>query len=69
MGTVETIKTLMIKEGIKQNELNNILNEKNGTNYTRNNLSKKINSSSIKYTDYKDILDCLGYEIQIVKKV
>ena len=68
MNIVKEIKKLMIEEGISLANLNLELNMKNNTDYTPQNLSKKLNKPDIKFGDAVDILDVLGYELKIEKK-
>lgn len=68
MNIVKEIKKLMIEEGISLANLNLGLNMKNNTDYTPQNLSKKLNKADIRFGDAVDILDVLGYELKIEKK-
>lgn len=58
----------MIEEGVSVTSLNLLLNMRNNTDYTTQNLSKKLNKSDIKFGDAVDILNVLGYEIKIERK-
>lgn len=67
MNITKEIKRIMQEKGITVTALNNRLNYKNGTSYTPQNLSKRLNKEDIKFGDAKDILEILGYKIDIVK--
>lgn len=67
MNITETIKKIMNDKNIKLTQLNDLLNEKNNTNYTVQNLSRRLNKDDLKFSDAKDILEALGYKIDITE--
>lgn len=62
------LKSAIVKSGFTIKSVNDQLNLRNGTNYSFQNLSKKLRNQSLKYTEVVDILDIIGYEIQWVPK-
>lgn len=68
MNITKRIKQIMLDDKISTTQLNEMLNKKNSTNYTSQNLSKKLNKDDLKFSDALDILDTLGYKIDIVEK-
>ena len=67
MNITETIKKIMNDKNIKLTQLNDLLNEKNNTSYTVQNLSRRLNKDDLKFSDAKDILEALGYKIDITE--
>ena len=65
---LELINMLTKKEGITQKELTVILAERTGKKYTEDGFSRKINRGTIKYNEVADIIDVLGYDIEIEPK-
>lgn len=63
MSVKNDIKSYIVKEGLTVAKVAEMLNDKNSTEYTRQNLTKKINNESLRYTDAIDIADVLGYDI------
>ncbi|EKY26581.1 hypothetical protein [Clostridium celatum] len=68
MNITKEIKKIMVDDDITITQLNDMLNNKNNTDYSPQNLSKKLNKDDIKFGDAEDILAVLGYEIKIIKK-
>ena len=68
MNITKEIKKIMVDYDITITQLNDMLNNKNNTDYSPQNLSKKLNKDDIKFGDAEDILAVLGYEIKIIKK-
>lgn len=69
MNITKEIKRIMQEKGITVTALNNELNYKNGTNYSPQNLSKRLNKEDIKFGDALEILDILGYTIGVREKL
>lgn len=69
MNITKEIKRIMQEKGITVTALNSKLNYKNGTNYTPQNLSKRLNKEDIKFGDALEILDVLGYTIGVREKL
>lgn len=67
MNITETIKVMMTNKGVKLTQLNDMLNNKNNTNYTVQNLSRRLNNNDMKFGDVSNILDVLGYKISIIE--
>ena len=66
MNITKLIKDIMTEKGIKITQLNDMLNEKNNTNYTPQNLGKRLKKDDIKFSDAEEILNILGYSLEIV---
>ncbi|HGT1476862.1 TPA: hypothetical protein ACMV9L_002198 [Clostridioides difficile] len=62
------IKSILVKENISMNELNNLMNEYNNKNNTVENLRQKINNETMKYSEILTIAHLIGYEIVWKKK-
>ena len=68
MDITKRIKKIMIDKNITVTKLNELLNIKNNTNHTPQNLSKKLNKDDLKFNDAVDILNVLGYKIDIIEE-
>lgn len=68
MNITLRIKQIMHSKNITVTQLNEMINKKNGTDYSVQNLSRKLSKDDIKFSDAIDILDILGYKIDIVEK-
>ena len=68
MAIKNDIKSYIIKEGLTITKIKEILNEKNQTNHSVQNLSKKISNETLKYSDVIEIADILGYDIKWEKR-
>ncbi len=64
MSIREDIKSLLAKENITLTELAKEISTKTNKKITVYSLSQKLLRDSMKYNDVKEILDCLGYEIE-----
>lgn len=64
MGIKEDIKSYIIKSGWNMSKVAEELNKRNNTDLTIQNLSKKINNETLKYSDVLQIADIIGYEIK-----
>lgn len=62
------IKSILVKENLSMNELNNLMNEHNNKNNTVENLRQKINNETMKYSEILEIAELLGYEVIWKKK-
>jgi hypothetical protein len=69
------IKMIIEKSGYNITKLNDKLNKKNGTNFSKQNLYNKINGDKannftpqLKYSDILQIADILDYDIEWVKR-
>jgi hypothetical protein len=61
------IKSLIAKNATTLKKVCEILSEKNGKTYIGNNITNKMRRKTIKFVEVQDILDVLGYHIEIVK--
>lgn len=62
------IKALITKSGLTMKQVNEELNRINGTNYSQQNFSKRIQVESISYELVSQILDICDYQIQWIPK-
>ncbi|MBY2477537.1 hypothetical protein KWV16_11660 [Clostridioides difficile] len=60
---ISEIKSLIVRKNLTIKDVNDALNELNHTNFTYENLRKKISNGSLKYSEALKIADILGYEI------
>lgn len=67
MDITKIIKDLLFAKKLTLTQLNDLLNKKNNTNYSVQNLSRKLISDNLKFKDVEDILDVLDYSIEIVE--
>ena len=67
MNITERLKYIITEENLTLTQLNDLMNKKNGTNYTVQNLSRKLNNDNLKFNDVEDILNILGYKIVFTK--
>lgn len=63
MSIKNEIKSYIVRKGFTLERLNDLVNKKNNTNYTSQNLGRKINQETIKYSEVLEIADILGYDI------
>lgn len=68
MGIKEDIKSYIIKYGWTISKVAEELNKRNGTDYTVQNLSKKINNETLKYSEVLQIADIIGCKIVWMEK-
>ena len=57
------LKSLIVKSGFSIKSVNDQLNLRNGTDYSFQNLSRKIRHETLRYSEVEEILDVIGYEI------
>ena len=57
------LKSLIVKSGFSIKSVNDQLNLRNGTDYSFQNLSRKIRRETLRYSEVEEILDVIGYEI------
>ena len=67
MSVREDIKILLIQERMTLTELAEELKIKTGKNYTLQGLSQKLQRSSMKYDEVKEIAKILGYHLKFEK--
>ena len=63
MSSKETVKILLVKKNMTIKTLAEKLSDLTQKKYSRQNLSNKINRSSINYDEMEDIAKVLGYKI------
>lgn len=63
MSLQQDLKTIFKQSGQSVRSVNELLNQKHGTDFSEQNLHKKINNETIRYTEVVDILDSIGYDI------
>jgi hypothetical protein len=68
MSIREDIKSLLAKENITLTELAQEASAKTNKKITIYSLSQKLLRDSMRYSEVKELLDCLGYEIDFKKK-
>jgi hypothetical protein len=68
MDIKEEIKILLLKEKYTITEVAKELEKLNGKHYTQASLSQKLTRDTLRASEYRLILDILGYECNIVKK-
>ncbi|MBR3889002.1 LLM class flavin-dependent oxidoreductase [bacterium] len=68
MGTKEDIKSLLVKECWTITKMAEAMSERTGRKYSIKTLSQKLTNNTIRYEEYKLIVDILGYSIELVKK-
>lgn len=67
MTVKEDIKSLLAKDSWTITKMAEKMTEKTGKNYTVKTLSQKLTNSTLKYDEYKIIVDILGYKIELVR--
>ncbi|NCI19865.1 LLM class flavin-dependent oxidoreductase [Clostridium botulinum] len=68
MSIKDDIKSYIVKSGWTLTQVQEELNKKNNTNYSVQNLSKKLNNETIKYKELLQIAEIIGYEIKWITK-
>lgn len=68
MSAKEQLKIMLLKEDLTIKELAPMLSKKTNRHYTAGSISSKLLRKTIRYDEFEDIADCLGYEIIINKK-
>lgn len=68
MELKDEIKSYIAISGLTLTDIQKELNNRNGTNYSVQNLSKKINNETLRYSELKQIADILGFNITWVRK-
>ena len=67
MSSKEAVKILLAKEDITLTELAEKLSKKSKKTYTLAGLSRKLSIDSLKYSEFENIAEALGYKIELVK--
>jgi len=68
MPSKEDVKILLAKENVTLTELAKKLSVKLNKTCTVAGLSRKLAIDSLKYTEFKNIAEILGYKIELVKE-
>lgn len=68
MGTKEDIKSLLVKECYTITKMAEEMTKKSGKKYTIKGLSQKLTNNTLRYEEFKLIVEILGYDIELVKK-
>lgn len=68
MGIKEDIKSLLAKEAQTMTDIASKIYKNENRRASMSNLSRKLSSETIKYTEVKKILDVLGYDIEFKKR-
>ena len=67
MTVKEDIKSLLARESCTITDMAMKLTEKTGRKYTIKSLSQKLTNSTLRYDEYKNIIEILGYKIDLVR--
>ncbi|MBR1680180.1 hypothetical protein IJ707_00130 [bacterium] len=63
----EIVTLLLTRETLTQKELVQILNEQTDKSYTQAGLSRKLSQGTITYNEVANIIDVLGYDVELIK--
>ena len=67
MTVKEDIKSLLARESYTITDMAKDLMTKTGKKYTVKTLSQKLTNGTLRYEEYKNIIEILGYKIELVK--
>lgn len=67
MTVKEDIKSLLARESYTITDMARDLTTKTGKKYTVKTLSQKLTNGTLRYEEYKNIIEILGYKIELVK--
>ena len=67
MTVKEDIKSLLAKESCTITDMAEKLTNKTGKKYTVKTLSQKLTNGTLRYEEYKNIIEILGYKIDLIK--
>jgi len=67
MTVKEDIKSLLAKESCTITDMAEKLTKKTGKKYTIKTLSQKLTNGTLRYDEYKSIVEILGYKIDLVR--
>ncbi len=68
MSVREDVKFLLAKEAVTMKRLAEIMRERTGYPYNLKVLSDKLARKTLKYEEFRLILEILGYDIDFIKK-
>lgn len=69
MDIKEELKKIEEKEGLSEIDILNLYNLKTKQNITRQSFNRTINNNAIKLTMFIDVLEAIGYTVEIKKKL
>jgi hypothetical protein len=69
MSVRETIKTLLLKEHMTLTELAEMFSKQTNKPYTVDGLSRKLQNETMKYNEAEKLINLIGYDIKLVKKL
>lgn len=69
MSVKEDVKLLLAKEAMTMKHLAELMKEKTGYPYNLKVISDKLARKTLKYEEFKVILEILGYEIEYKKNI
>lgn len=67
MTVKEDIKSLLAKESCTITDMAEKLTNKTGKKYTVKTLSQKLTNGTLRYDEYKNIIEILGYKIDLIR--
>jgi len=65
ISTKHLIKGMLLMRDVSLTKLADELNRRFGYSFTQSNLSRKLNTDTVKWTELRDITMILGYNIRI----
>ena len=68
MSVKEDVKFLLAKEGMTMKKMAELLKQKTGYPYNLKVISDKLARRTLKYEEFRSILDILGYDIEYKKR-
>lgn len=67
MTTREDIKSLLARESYTITQMADKMTQKTGKKYTVKSISQKLTNNTLKYEEFKILIEILGYKIKIEK--
>lgn len=61
------LKGLIVSQGFTMSQVNDELNRIHGTNLSFQNFSNRFRKESFSYSEIEEILDVIGYRVELVK--
>ncbi len=68
MATREDIKSLLARESFTITKMAQEMTNKTGKNYTVKTISQKLTNNTLRYDEFKSIIEILGYKIKLEKE-
>lgn len=68
MSVKEEVKLMLAREGMTMKKMAELMRERTGYPYNLKVISDKLARRTLKYEEFKTIIDILGYDIQYVRK-